>query len=42
MIEVGSKEVSEDDVTNALVLSTLEHAKLQKWQKEIVKEMGKA
>lgn len=42
MIEVGSKEISEDEVTNALVLATLEHAKLQKWQEGIVKEIGKA
>lgn len=41
MIEVGSKEISEDEVTNALVLATLEHAKLQKWQEGIVKEIGK-
>ena len=42
MIEVGSKEIHEDEVTNALVLATLEHAKLQKWQEGIVKEIGKA
>ena len=42
MIEVGSKEISEDEVTNALVLATLEHAKLQMWQEGIVKEIGKA
>lgn len=41
MIEVGSHEVSETDVENALVLSTLEHTKIQKWQEAIVKEIGK-
>ncbi len=41
MIEVGSKEIAEDDVVNALVLATVEHSKLQKWQESIVKEIGK-
>lgn len=41
MIELGGKEVSEDDVNNALGKASEEIEKIQSWQKNIIKEIGK-
>ena len=41
MIEVGGAEVSEDYITKALEHASGDIEKLQVWQKEIVKEIGK-
>jgi polyribonucleotide nucleotidyltransferase len=41
MIEVGSKEVSEDVVNEGLAKASIEIEKIQKWQEKIVKEIGK-
>jgi polyribonucleotide nucleotidyltransferase len=41
MIEVGSKELGEDAVNEALALASAEIEKIQDWQKKIVKEIGK-
>lgn len=41
MIEVGSKEVSEDTLNDGLKLASVEIEKLQKWQEKIIKEIGK-
>lgn len=41
MIEVGSREQSEDAVLSALTLASEEIEKIQNWQKEIIKEIGK-
>lgn len=41
MIEVGSHEVSEDDVMKGLEEAQKEIGKLQKWQEDIIKEIGK-
>ena len=41
MIEVGSKEVSEDILNDGLVLASREIEKLQKWQAQIIAERGK-
>ncbi len=41
MIEVGSKEVSEDDVNQALAKASEEIEKIQAWQKQIMTEIGK-
>lgn len=41
MIELGGKEVSEDDVNIALTKASEEIEKIQKWQIDIIKEIGK-
>ncbi|HUO55815.1 MAG TPA: polyribonucleotide nucleotidyltransferase [Candidatus Paceibacterota bacterium] len=41
MIEVGSKEVSEETLGNALMYASQEIEKLQNWQKKIIAERGK-
>lgn len=41
MIEVGSKEISEDFIVEALKSASAEIEKMQEWQKMIVKEIGK-
>lgn len=41
MIEVGGKEVSEDDVNKALEKASEEIEKIQSWQTKIIKEIGK-
>ena len=41
MIEVGSKEVSEADVNEALARASAEIEKIQKWQTGIISEIGK-
>ncbi len=41
MIEVGSKEVKEDLINEALALASSEIEKIQVWQKNIIKEIGK-
>ncbi|MFA5838879.1 MAG: polyribonucleotide nucleotidyltransferase [Candidatus Paceibacterota bacterium] len=41
MIEVGSKEVGEDKIVEALKKASGEIEKVQEWQKKIVKEIGK-
>jgi polyribonucleotide nucleotidyltransferase len=41
MIEVGSKELSEDDINEALNKASVEIEKIQVWQKEIIKKVGK-
>lgn len=41
MIEVGSKEVSEADVNEALKRASDEIEKIQKWQEKIIREIGK-
>jgi polyribonucleotide nucleotidyltransferase len=42
MIEVGGKEVSEDDVNKALAKASEEIEKIQKWQEEIFADVSKA
>ncbi|MDE1975132.1 MAG: polyribonucleotide nucleotidyltransferase [Patescibacteria group bacterium] len=41
MIEVGSKEISEDVANEGLKLASEEIEKVQKWQEKIIKEIGK-
>ncbi len=41
MIEVGSKEVSEDVLNEALKRASIEIEKIQKWQEKVIKEIGK-
>ena len=41
MIEVGSKEVSEDIVSNGLSLASKEIENIQIWQKKIIADIGK-
>ncbi len=41
MIELGGKEISENDVNKALVKASDEIEKIQKWQEEIIKEITK-
>lgn len=41
MIEVGSKEVAENTLNEALTLASTEIEKVQKWQKGIIAEIGK-
>ncbi|MDE2213087.1 MAG: polyribonucleotide nucleotidyltransferase [Patescibacteria group bacterium] len=41
MIEVGSREVSEEDITQALERAVEEQEKLLVWQRQIIKEIGK-
>jgi len=41
MIEVGSKEVSEDVVNKGLALASEQIEKIQVWQKKIISEIGK-
>jgi polyribonucleotide nucleotidyltransferase len=41
MIEVGSKEVSESTVNEGLALASTEIEKIQKWQGQIIAEIGK-
>ncbi len=41
MIEVGSKEVDEDTLDQALRLASTEIEKIQVWQDKIIKEIGK-
>ncbi len=41
MIEVASKEISEETVTEGLVKASEEIEKIQKWQAKIIKEIGK-
>lgn len=41
MIEVGSKEVSEATVNEALALASTEIEKIQAWQKKIIADIGK-
>lgn len=41
MIEVGAKEVSEDVLGQALDVAVQEHEKIQKWQEQIIAEIGK-
>jgi len=41
MIEAGGAEVSEDEITKALLLATEEIEKMQEFQKKIVGEIGK-
>jgi polyribonucleotide nucleotidyltransferase len=41
MIEVASKEMSEDIVIEGLMKASLEIEKIQKWQTKIIKEIGK-
>ncbi len=41
MIEVGSKEVSEAILNEALAKASQEIEKIQKWQEKIIKEIGK-
>jgi polyribonucleotide nucleotidyltransferase len=41
MIEVGSKEVGEDIVNEALTRASAEIEKVQAWQQKIIKEIGK-
>ncbi len=41
MIEVGSKEVAESTVNEALALASQEIEKIQVWQKGIIEEIGK-
>ena len=41
MIEVGSKEIGEDKIVEALKKASEEIEKVQTWQKKIVKEIGK-
>jgi polyribonucleotide nucleotidyltransferase len=40
MIEVGSKQVSEDEVNESLKRASEEIEKVQKWQKEIISDIG--
>ena len=42
MIEVGGKEVSEDDVNKALAKASEEIEKIQKWQEEVMADVCKA
>lgn len=42
MIEIGAKEVVEDEITAALEEAVKEHNKLLAWQESIIKEIGKA
>ncbi|MFA6458852.1 MAG: polyribonucleotide nucleotidyltransferase [Candidatus Paceibacterota bacterium] len=42
MIEVGSKEVGESTIDEALTKASEEIEKIQKWQTTIIKEIGKA
>lgn len=41
MIEIGSNEVSEEDILKAMELAKTELAKLQKFQEKIISEIGK-
>ncbi|MCX6719081.1 MAG: polyribonucleotide nucleotidyltransferase, partial [Candidatus Taylorbacteria bacterium] len=41
MIEVGSKEVTEDEVNQALAKASEEIEKIQAWQKQIIARIGK-
>lgn len=41
MIEIGSKEIGEDKIIEALKKASAEIEKVQEWQKKIVKEIGK-
>jgi polyribonucleotide nucleotidyltransferase len=41
MIELGGKECSEDEVTQAIMKASEEIEKIQKWQENIIKEIGK-
>ncbi len=41
MMEIGSKEVGEDVVNEALIRASAEIEKVQKWQEKIIKEIGK-
>ncbi len=41
MIEAEAKEISEDKVTEALTLASSEIEKIQAWQNQIIKEIGK-
>ena len=41
MIEVGSKEVGEDDIAAGFAKAVQEHNKILDWQKQIIKEIGK-
>ena len=42
MIETAAKEVQEDDIVAVLEASTAVHQKIEAWQNEIVKAIGKA
>ncbi len=42
MIEIGGKEVGEDEVNKSLSNASVEIEKIQKWQEGIIKEIGKA
>jgi len=41
MIEVGSKEVGEDEIAAGFARAVEEHNKILEWQKQILKEIGK-
>ncbi|MBY0293733.1 polyribonucleotide nucleotidyltransferase, partial [Patescibacteria group bacterium] len=41
MIEVGAKEVSEDDIAAGFARAVSEHDKILEWQKKIIAEIGK-
>lgn len=41
MIEVGSKEVSEEAVNDGLARASTEIEKIQKWQEKVIKDIGK-
>jgi polyribonucleotide nucleotidyltransferase len=41
MIEIGGKEVSEDEINKALSNASVEIEKIQDWQEKIIKEIGK-
>ncbi len=41
MIEVGAREVAEDEIVQALEYARSIHQKLQAWQREIVEQVGK-
>lgn len=41
MIEIGSNEVSEDEIMRAMELAKMELAKIQKFQEKIISEIGK-
>lgn len=41
MIEVGAKEVGEEEIAAGFAMATEEHNKLLEWQKKIIAEIGK-
>ncbi len=41
MIEVGAKEISNEDADKALAFASAEIEKIQEWQKKIISEIGK-